>query len=588
MTMKELLRVHREVREVNDDFHSLRTVLRETDHNSKWNFIMFPNDGALSHLPLIGELIIPERYPNDPPVLHLFTKTLRMNVDVYQHRLRDDTQSTMCFDILRPKAYGGTWQPEYTISCLFASLMQALVTPMVPQDYGGDKPEFVTMGRLEEVKGLVEKTYRAHKDHIGHLPAIPTIPATPIPAQPLVFTRPGKEETLKSLDFVKEDMYISQAIYLQEFERPQFWSTLLDLRNLHPGVVFSAILSNKPGVDLVGRKSDTILLRNGVTGTAAKKRENLPLVWFYHGKPLNDQNLTLSITITSDQFTMAYKAEGSDKFLVHGDTPISKLGEAQIGNIKGIPFYLTIYLKRKYGDEGFISVLDQKEIGYIHAKLTTLAVHQPSKPISPPINLVRLNLGSEQTARLQGVIDVYGLGLDFKVQKSITKPAYLPLASACDMPENEWTEIVKDVYGPLLDKSVEAEVTAIAADKYCVVLILKNHRCFNEGKQDEEEAQNGDGNEKGEEEKEKGEEKKEDEKVNESKKEEEEELSLLSADKISCVTMRLRDESIKANYPAIFAQRMIEEHAKDWVNVGDTYIQLPQPIKITCHVEFEG
>ncbi|KAJ5896783.1 uncharacterized protein N7473_006182 [Penicillium subrubescens] len=587
MAMKELLRVHREIRDVNDDFHSLRTVLKETDHKSKWNFIMFPNDGALSHLPLIGELVIPERYPIDPPVLHLFTKTLRMNVDVYQHRLRDDTQSTMCFDILRPKAYGGTWQPEYTISCLFASLMQALVTPMVPQDYGGDKPEFVTMGRLEEVKGHVEKTYRAHKNHIGCLPTIPTIAATPIPAQPLTFSRPGKDETLKSLDFVKENMYTSQAIYLQDFERPQFWSTLLDLRNLHPGVVFSAILSNKPGVDLVGRKADTILLRNGVTGTAAKKRENLPLVWFYHGKPLNDQNLSLSITITNDQFTMAYKAEGSDQFLVHGDTPISKLGEAQIGNVKGIPFYLTIYLKRKSGDEGFISVLDQEETGYIHVNLTTLAVHQPSKPTNRPINSVRLNLGSEQTARLQGVIDVYGLGLDFKVQRGITKPAYLKLASGGDMPEKEWTEIVKDVYGPLRDKPVKAEVTAIAADKYCVVLILNNHcRSEKETEKEEDEAQKEEANEKGEEEKERDEEKNEGDEKNESK--EEEERNLLPADKLSCITMRLRDESIKADYPAIFAQRVIEEHAKDWVSVGDIYIQLPQPIKITCDVEFEG
>jgi hypothetical protein len=284
---------------------------------------------------------------------------------------------------------------------------------------------------------------------------------------------------------------------------------------------------------------------------------------------------------------MAYKAEGSDQFLVHGDTPISKLGEAQIGNVKGIPFYLTIYLKRKSGDEGFISVLDQEETGYIHVNLTTLAVHQRSKPTNRPINSVRLNLGSEQTARLQGVIDVYGLGLDFKVQRGITKPAYLKLASGGDMPEKEWTEIVKDVYGPLRDKPVKAEVTAIAADKYCVVLILNNHcRSEKETEKEEDEAQKEEANEKGEEEKERDEEKNEGDEKNESK--EEEERNLLPADKLSCITMRLRDESIKADYPAIFAQRVIEEHAKDWVSVGDIYIQLPQPIKITCDVEFEG
>ncbi|KAJ5151128.1 uncharacterized protein N7482_010380 [Penicillium canariense] len=143
--MRNLLRVHKEVRDVNGDFHSLRTVLQETDNKFKWNFLLFPNDGALSHLPLIGELIIPERYPKDPPVLHLFTRTFRENVDVFRAHRNNDTRSTMCFDILRAQWEGGTWDPEYTISCLFASLMQALVTPRVPQDHGRDRPEFVSM-----------------------------------------------------------------------------------------------------------------------------------------------------------------------------------------------------------------------------------------------------------------------------------------------------------------------------------------------------------------------------------------------------------------------------------------------------------
>ena len=224
MASRTLLRVHKEIQDVNDDFHSLRTVLKETENKSKWKFIMFPNDGALSHLPLIGELIIPEYYPTNPPVLHLFTRTLRGNVDVYRSYIRDDTRSTMCFDILRSKSSGGTWDPEYTISCLFASLMQALVTPMVPQDYGGEKAEFVNMATLAEIKKNVETTYRAHKEHIPSLPTIPTIPAVAIPAKALTFTRLGQQEPLRSLDFIKENMYISQAIYLQDFERPQFWS----------------------------------------------------------------------------------------------------------------------------------------------------------------------------------------------------------------------------------------------------------------------------------------------------------------------------------------------------------------------------
>lgn len=549
---------------MNDDFHSLRTVLKETENKSKWKFIMFPNDGALSHLPLIGELIIPEHYPMNPPVLHLFTRTLRGNVDVYQSYIHDDTRSTMCFDILRSESNGGTWDREYTISCLFASLMQALVTPMVPQDYGGEKAEFVNMATLAEIKKNVEKTYRAHKGHIPSLPAIPTIPAVPIPARALTFTRPGKEEPLKSLDFTKENMYISQAIYLQDFERPQFWSTVLDLRNLHPGVVFSAILSNKPGADLVGKKSDTVLLRNGVTGTAAKKRADQPLRWFYHGKPLNDQNLSLAITITNDQFTMAYKTEDSNQFLVHGDTPISKLEKAHIGDVKGIPFYLTIYLKRKTGAEGFISVIDQNETGYIHANLTTLTLHPP---IRRPPKSVTLNIGSEQTARLQGVIEVYGLGLDLKVQKSFTKPAHLTLISADDLPEEEYTKIIQDVYTPLRDKPIEVEVTAIAADEDCVVLLMAKPRWCEKEKSKEKE--------------------KEDETKTEADKMPEEDLTLALKDKLLWATMRLRDESVKDEYPATFAQRVMEDHTQDWVHVEDTYVQLPQPIKITCHLTFD-
>lgn len=552
---------------MNDDFHSLRTVLRETENKSKWKFIMFPNDGALSHLPLIGELIIPVHYPTNPPVLHLFTRTLRGNVDVYQSYIHDDTHSTMCFDILRSKSNGGTWDREYTISCLFASLMQALVTPMVPQDYGGEKAEFVNMATLAEIKKNVQKTYQAHKDHIPSLPTIPTIPAVPIPAKPLTFTRPGEEEPLKSLDFIKENMYISQAIYLQDFERPQFWSTVLDLRNLHPGVVFSAILSNKPGADLVGKKSDTVLLRNGVTGTAAKKRADQPLRWFYHGKPLNDQNLSLAITITNDQFTMAYKTEDSNQFLVHGDTPISKLERAHIGDVKGIPFYLTIYLKRKTGAEGFISTFDQNETGYIHANLTTLTLYPPISRPRPP-NSVTLNIGSEQTARLQGVIEVFGLGVDLKVQKSFTKPARLTLISADDLPEDEYIKVIQDVYTPLRNKLVEVEVTAIAADKDCVVLLMAKPRWCEKEKPKEEEQEDGT-------------------KKTETDKKPEGDLALVLKDKLLWATMRLRDESIKDEYPAKFAQRVMEDHTQDWVLVEDTYVQLPQPIKITCPLTFD-
>lgn len=543
MAMRELLRVHKEIKHVNSDFHSLRTVLKETENKFKWDFVMFPNDGALSHLPLIGELIVPEDYPNCPPVLHLFTRTLRYNVDVYQSQLGNDNRSTMCFDILSSKSRGGTWERDYTISCLFASLMQALVTQRVPQTYGHDKPEFVTMGALSEMKKNVQKTYRLYKDRFPYLPTIPTIQATSVAAKPFIFTRLDGETPLDSLQFQEDDKYVSQPIYLQDPQDPQSWSTTLDLRNLHPGVVFSVILSNNRGTDVIGKKNDTILLRNGVTGTAAKKRKNEPISWFYHGKPLNDQNLSVCVTVTSDQFVIAYNDDDTKTFIVHGDTPISKLGEAQIGNVAGMPFYLTILLKRKSGSQGFINILDQKQVGYVHVNQIEVPMAIRSKyPAS-----VNLSLGSEQTARLQGLIDFYGLGLDFQIQRNVSSPARYPLISSTDYPKEEYMKAIDDVYAPMRGKAVEVTVTAIIADGDCVALFTDTHRCL----------------------------------------EDRAELQSFPEKSLSALIMRLRSDRVMASCIDELLGRVSEDPQKDWVHIGDVYIQLPQPVKVHCQVQFE-
>jgi len=84
--MHNLWRAHREIADVDADYHSLRTVLRETVTNQyKWNFVMFPNDGAMSHLPLIGELIIRPSSPKRPSVLDLFAPTYRWKVDIFHN-----------------------------------------------------------------------------------------------------------------------------------------------------------------------------------------------------------------------------------------------------------------------------------------------------------------------------------------------------------------------------------------------------------------------------------------------------------------------------------------------------------------------
>ena len=546
--MHNLARVTREIRDVNGDFHSLRTVLKETENMYRWNFVMFPNDGAMAHLPLIGELIIPTTYPTDPPVLHLFTVTRRYNIDVFRAYMNDETQSTMCFDILRSQQYGGTWDRNYTISCLFASLMQALVTPTVPQVYGHDLYEFVSMEKLEGIKRSVQTTYLRHKEKIPRLPEVPTIRATALPAKPLRFMDTLRQTGTRALEFKGSDTYVSQQIYLQT-TRAEARSTLLDLNNLHPGVVFSVILSNKPGTDHLGKQHDTILLRNGVTGTAAKKSEGNKLMWFYHGKPLNDGHLSVCITVSQDQFTMAYQTDGtgSQNFVIHGDTPISKLGKAQIGNVENIPFYLSIFLKRKSGPTGFINVLDQNGRGYIHAPSESM---QPQSEIprqrivaSNPL-FVKVSLTADQTTRLQNLIDFYELGKDFPIQRSVKNTAHQTLIFHRDLPRDQYTDVIRDIYVPLRDKSVELTITGIAADSQCVALITEVPKAANGV-----------------------------------------EVPIWPRDKIPHITMRLT-ERVQPVYSNHLARRVMGGKDKGRQMAGTTYIQLPQPVTILCLIRF--
>ena len=543
--MHSLVRVCREVADVNADFHSLRTVLKETENKNKWDFVMFPNDGAMSHLPLIGELVIPPSYPQYPPVLHLFTITRRWNVDVYHSQRYDDNHSTMCFDILRSKQDNGTWESSYTISCLFASLMQALVTPRVPQEYGGEVLEYVSMEKLKGIKRQVHQTYLEHKDRIPGLPVLPTITATSIHAKPFRFTHIRGHKPTKRLDFTGLDVYVSQPISIQG-TRPESWSALLDLNHLHPSVVFSVILSNKPGTDLFGNENETILLRNGVTGTAAKKVANEKMLWFYHGKPLNDGNLSVSITVTQDQFTMAYHADGTphDTFLVHGDTPISKLGKAEIGDVEGMSFYLNIYLKLKSGRPGFINVLDQKGRGYVHGASDPVDLRVPRvESRSDPPLFVKLLLTAEQTMRLQNLLDFYDVGKDFEVQRSIRKPAHQTLIHQNDLPTAQYTTVIKDIYAPLVNQLLEVNVTAIVADNSCVAF-LTDPPVSAAGVP----------------------------------------VPFYPDDKIPHVTMRLR-KRVRPVYSNVLARRVVGNQARG-TTTGDTYIRLPQNIKLQCPLKF--
>jgi ubiquitin-protein ligase len=158
-------RILREVKDVNDDFISLRTNIGIVEDTiGVLHFLLYPGDGALSEKPLCGRIIIPYDYPTSPPIVHLFTRTMRYNVDAYHGRAeRNAMGSSMCFDILRSEQNGGIWNSQYTLSALIASLLQAIVSINVVQEYGGEKLEFVSMETLRSIHHSVDETYNAYK-----------------------------------------------------------------------------------------------------------------------------------------------------------------------------------------------------------------------------------------------------------------------------------------------------------------------------------------------------------------------------------------------------------------------------------------
>jgi hypothetical protein len=134
----------------------------------------------------------------------------------------------------------------------------------VAQQGGGFLEEYVSMAKLERVKHNAKTVYDKHKHHLPAVPSVPLVPATSVPATPLF-----APQTI----FAGEPAaFVSTPIYLQT-GTDEVHSFAVDLSELNPNVVFSIILSNKPGTDLGGKNATTILVRNGVTATAARKRD---------------------------------------------------------------------------------------------------------------------------------------------------------------------------------------------------------------------------------------------------------------------------------------------------------------------------
>lgn len=166
-------RVLREIKDVNDDFKTLRTTIGVVaDMIGALHFLMYPSDGAMADKPLCGRILIPKTYPEIAPVVHLFTRTNRANLDNY-HSFGEDSNleqmhSSMCFDLVNPASHHASWKPEYTLSALISSLLQAIVSFKVAQIGGGEIAEFVSMEKLGAIHKSVESTYAHYQ---GNMPS---------------------------------------------------------------------------------------------------------------------------------------------------------------------------------------------------------------------------------------------------------------------------------------------------------------------------------------------------------------------------------------------------------------------------------
>jgi hypothetical protein len=215
------------------------------------------------------------------------------------------------------------------------------------------------MGILKKIKQDAKETYERYKSHLPEVPKIPLVEAIMVPAKSLF--------PVQDVEVGGEKTITSKAIYLQTGSK-EVHSFAVDLSGLHARIIFSVVLCNS--TDLVGKKPATILVRNGVTATAARKLAGQEMKWFYHGKPMNDGDMRLHVSIGRDQMTFVYYENG--RLYVHGDCPVSRLGVDDIGDVAGMPFYVHIYTREKVstrtGHQSAVTirVLDISAKGYIH------------------------------------------------------------------------------------------------------------------------------------------------------------------------------------------------------------------------------
>jgi ubiquitin-protein ligase len=512
-SLKHFKRAFKEVAEVNADFHTLRTYIWPSNsHINLFYFVMMPNDGAMAHQKLIGRMFLSTAYPDSPPVVHLFTPTGRYNIDIFRGQIDNPKkfQSSMCFDILKSKQNGGVWEPTFTISALFAALMQALVSMNVEQQYGADVQEFVSMEKLAMVKQHVSTTLNkmAETIKIPALPEIPLIEAIGVKSNKFVFP-----QIIQSNKDQKPLIISSNPIYLQN-EKALNHTVSFDLSGLHEGVVFSVVLSNSK-VDMIGQDQKTILVRNGVTGSAAKKKANDKIRWFYHGIPLNSGSLKVTITVAHNQFTIVYwDSDPNSKFynkpIVHGDTPISFLTKAELGDVSNQPFFLNIFLKKKSGAALSIKQFDTP-CGYIHSSNplpTQLAAQPATTTVTGDDNadLTKITTQLENTninaveAKREEIklthIPTYvavefskqtsqqlfehmkkQLGdaetAQYKTFKDENNPAHITVIFNNDKSFEDYCQILKNEYLPNLNSEIDVEIIGYGRDPTCVAFVAR-------------------------------------------------------------------------------------------------------------------
>lgn len=476
--IKTWFRVLKEVSYVNADFQTLRTFIAPvTDVVGVLHFLMYPADGAMADKPLCGRILIPRDYPSSPPVVHLLTRTNRYNVDIYHTYTNKDyleqMHSSMCFDILRSKDNGGIWEIDYTLSALIASLLQAIVSLKVVQEYGGEKEEFVSMETLAAVHHNVDQTYDINKAIMPIPKSINKIDAVPVTTKYFSFPK-----TITS-NYNQSDLIVtSNSILLQKIGSDPY-TIGLDLTNLksNPYTIFSLVLSNSMN-DLAGKRYETILIRNGVTATAAKKKYGNKINWFYHGKPMNQNNLRLIVTIGHGQFCISYI--DNDRKIVHGDCPVSFLTPAEIGDVTNIPFYLNIYMKNKRGSPITITTF-KPESGYLHpivSKYETKKDKWETMGIPPPV-YVSASLNGDMTQKLKEYLmdqlTEQKIPLEpYKVKRGVKDNAHVTLAYYNEFPTlDEYATVIESHYLNKKDKEIDIEVIGYGVDKHCVAAIVK-------------------------------------------------------------------------------------------------------------------